>query len=190
MIWVFFWTLFSLWSLNSVSSIPTLSRLISSSLEVDSSLGSKTWHFFFLTVAYFHFPHLCWLLFASSLSLLRLWIFPTLLVHYLSYHCTKSAISLVTQCPGLAPFIAGFAGKRYETYRLVTIHGYFLHSGELPGPAVYHRHFLDVMLHCPQWLLQTFSNFLVIIQNFVLTFFSQPFPSSAYDSSASTTTSK
>lgn len=75
--------LFHPWRLNSMSSVPVLSRPVSSSLEMDSPPGSKTWNFFL-------YPF-----FASSLWCLHLWPFPALLAHDLCYRCTKSAIALM-----------------------------------------------------------------------------------------------
>lgn len=145
--------------------------------------------FFSLLWPNFHFsrPHFCWFSFAFSLRLLHLWPFLALLAHSLCYHCTESAIALMSQCPGLATSITGFAGKRHETTQIgLTTNGCSLCSGELAGPGIF------CMSCCiiPSGFSKLLLIYVIISQNIVLTFFSLSSFFNTYDSSASTTTSE
>lgn len=80
--------------------------------------------------------------------------------------------------------------EMWDTQIGCPVGGYFLCSGEFAGPAVYHRHLLELYCIIPSGFYRLSLISVVILQKFVLTSFFLPSLSNTYDSSALTTTSK
>lgn len=113
-----------------------------------------------IIVAYFSLlscPHFCWLLCILIVTSLPLAIsrFTSPLPLLPWYQVSQCMMS---QCPGLATSITGFARKRPEATLIGhTTNGCFLCSGQLAGPAVFHQH-LDVIWHYSSSFFQNASN--------------------------------
>lgn len=156
--------------MNSMSSVPILLRSISSSLEMNFPQDLKL-HFFCLNHGLFYTSLTSSLLLAFlCIYISSLWLFPAVLAPSLSPHHTKTAISLTSQCSGLATSMTGLAGKRHEATQIVrNTNGSFLCWGSLPVQPSSINSFVDVT---PNGFFKPSLISVIINQTFVLNLFS------------------
>lgn len=163
-----------------MSAVPVLSKPMSSSLEMGSPPGSKTWN-----CSLYPF-------FASSLWLLNLGPFPAWLAHHLCYHCAKSAIVLKSAMPRPVSLRYWLCWKETWDHTdwspckwLLPLLSGAHWSSSLPLTSSWCHIGLSPVASPKMCLIC-----VVISQDFALTLFSLSSSTKTHNSSASTTTSE